>query len=418
MNVEVILWAGFAITAAGLFMVSLFYVSISPVSRIFLSRTLEDWEKQKREKILEEFKCIKLAVELTRIFFLVALLIFFFVIFPWTRTYPLTALLVIILSYALFFEAVPRLIVYFSRPAVIRFFLPSYSLIRAFTLPLLLLASSLEKRAEIREDEENREASDEEIETFIDDATDEGIIEEGEDELLRSVVEFGDKLTKEVMTSRIHMVCVRKEATIDELKDLIIKEKYSRYPVFKNRLDNIEGLVMAKDLLEYADEKHRNQSIEALIRPAIFVPEVMPVSELLKEFQKASQKMAIVVDEHGGVSGLATMEDVVEEIVGEIQDEYDMEEALITENAPLDFTISGATEVEELEELFDTELAEDDFITAGGLVASHLGRFPEKGEIVPIKGLDFEVLDVDRKSIKKLRVRRAGRAGEKPSGEA
>jgi CBS domain containing-hemolysin-like protein len=133
----------------------------------------------------------------------------------------------------------------------------------------------------------------------------------------------------------------------------------------------------------------------------------MPVADLLKEFKKDKQKLAVVIDEHGGVSGLVTMEDVVEEIVGEIQDEYDTEEAQITENAPLDFTVSGATEVEELEELFDVDLAEDDFITVGGLVTHSLGRLPQKGEALTVKGLSVEVLDVDQKKIKKLRIHKA-----------
>jgi CBS domain containing-hemolysin-like protein len=169
----------------------------------------------------------------------------------------------------------------------------------------------------------------------------------------------------------------------------------------------MEGIVMAKDMLEYSDEKHKGQPIEALIRPVAFVPESMPVPDLLREFQKVKMKMAIVVDEHGGVSGLVTMEDVVEEIVGEIQDEYDTEEAQITENGPLDFTVSGAAEVEELEELFDVELAEDDFITVGGLITHDLGRLPFKGETVTVKGLLLEVLDVDQKKVKKLRIRKA-----------
>jgi len=209
------------------------------------------------------------------------------------------------------------------------------------------------------------------------------------------------------MTPRVNMVCLRKDATIDNLKDLIIREKYSRIPVYKDRLDNMEGIVMAKDILEYSDEKHKGQPIEALIRHVAFVPESMPVSGLLRELQKVKQKMAIVVDEHGGVSGLVTMEDVVEEIVGEIQDEYDTEEAQITENAPLDFMVSGATEVEELEELFDVELAEDDFITVGGLITHDLGRLPHKGEMLTIKGLLLEVIDVDQKKVKKLRIRKA-----------
>jgi CBS domain containing-hemolysin-like protein len=270
------------------------------------------------------------------------------------------------------------------------------------------LSRNLVEREEQREDrEEGREATDEEIETFIDEATEEGIINKGEDALLRSVVEFGDTVVREIMTPRGNMVCIRKDATIDNLKDLIIREKYSRVPVYKDRLDNIEGVVMAKDLLEYADEKHKAQPIEGLIRPVAFVPESMPVPDLLKEFQKDKLNLAVVVDEHGGVSGLVTMEDVVEEIVGEIQDEYDTEEAQITENGPLDFTVSGATEVEELEELFDVELAEDDFITVGGLITHSLGRLARKGETLTVKGLSAEILDVDQKKIKKLRIRKA-----------
>ena len=164
---------------------------------------------------------------------------------------------------------------------------------------------------------------------------------------------------------------------------------------------------MAKDILEYSDEKHKAQPIEGLIRPVAFVPESMAVQDLLREFQKVKTKMAIVVDEHGSVTGLVTMEDVVEEIVGEIQDEFDTEDAQIVENAPLDFTVSGATEVEELEELFDVELAEDDFITVGGLIIHDLGRLPAKGETLTIKGLLVEVLDVDQKKVKKLRIRKA-----------
>jgi CBS domain containing-hemolysin-like protein len=132
----------------------------------------------------------------------------------------------------------------------------------------------------------------------------------------------------------------------------------------------------------------------------------MPLADLLRELQKVKQKMAIVVDEHGGVSGLVTLEDVVEEIVGEIQDEYDTEEAQITQNGPLDFTVSGATEVEELEEFFDAELAEDDFVTIGGLITRNLGRLPHKGETLTVEGLLIEILDVDEKKVKKLRIRR------------
>jgi CBS domain containing-hemolysin-like protein len=132
----------------------------------------------------------------------------------------------------------------------------------------------------------------------------------------------------------------------------------------------------------------------------------MKVSDLLKEFQKVKQKMAVVVDEHGAVTGLVTMEDVVEEIVGEIHDEYDNEEAQITETGPGDYLVSGGAKVEELEDLFGRELAEDDYITASGLITHHLGRLPVKGEVVEIKGLRIEIVDVDQMRIKKIRIKR------------
>ncbi len=274
--------------------------------------------------------------------------------------------------------------------------------------PVLLLFRWLVRREEIEDaGEDDREASDEEIDTFIDEAKEEGIIEKGEDELLRSVVEFGDTIVREIMTPRVDMVCLRRDTTLQKLRNLIIAEKYSRIPVFKDRVDNIDGIVMAKDLLPFGEREHDHDLIVPFIRPAEFVPESMMVSDLLKLFKRVKQKMAIVVDEHGGVTGLVTLEDVMEELVGEIQDEYDAEEAQIVQNGPEDYTIHGEAKVEELEDLFDRELADDDYITASGLVAHQLGRLPEKNETVVMKGLAFEVLEVDPKRIKKLRVRRA-----------
>ncbi len=186
----------------------------------------------------------------------------------------------------------------------------------------------------------------------------------------------------------------------------MIKEKHSRIPIYKDRIDNIEGIVIAKDLLKYSADKYKRDSIEPLIRPVYFVPEAMKVAELLKEFQKRKQKLAIVVDEHGGVSGLVTMEDLVEEIVGEIKDEYDTEEAQITKIGPAEYIVSGDAEVEEIEEHFDADLAEDDYITVSGLITHHLGRLPQKGEQFKIKGLSLEILDVDQKKIKKLKIKK------------
>jgi CBS domain containing-hemolysin-like protein len=408
MTMTALLWTGLALAFAAAFLLSLFHIALGAYSKISFSRFLENKNTPDRAGILRNFEETQLAVEFLRIVIILALTVYGFTAAGGLGVRPLWLFLAALAVYAVGLDIVPRLLVLVAKPGILGMFLPAFPLVRVLAFPLLAISRKLIAREEQREEkEEDREASEEEIETFIDEATEEGIIDKGENELLRSVVEFGDTVVREVMTPRLNMVCIRKDATIDNLKDLIIREKYSRIPVYKDRLDNIEGIVMAKDIIEYSDDKHKLQSIEALIRQVAFVPEAMPVPDLLREFQKVKNKMAIVVDEHGGVSGLVTMEDVVEEIVGEIQDEYDTEEAQIVENGPLDFTVSGATEVEELEELFDVELAEDDFITVGGLITHDLGRLPFKGETLTIKGLQLEVLDVDQKKVKKLRIRRA-----------
>lgn len=231
---------------------------------------------------------------------------------------------------------------------------------------------------------------------------------------MRSVVEFGDTLVREIMTPRVDMVLVREDATIEKLRDLVNLEQYSRIPVFKDRVDNIEGIVLAMDLLKFSEEGKRNAPIRPLIRPVHFVPESMKVSQLLKELQRRKEKLAIVVDEHGGVSGLATIEDLVEEIVGEIQDEYDTEEHLVAQNGPDDYTVSGEVKVEEVEELVHSDLSDQDVITISGFVTHTLGRLPKKGEKLEVKGVTLEVLEVDQKRVLKLRVRKVpGKAEEK-----
>ncbi len=403
-------WVGLLIVFLAAFFLSLFHASLGSFSKISLSRLLEDRTKAFRAKVLEDFDETQVVVEYLRNIVLLGLAVYLFAVFPKHRLWPLWLFLVVAGVYSSLLAYLPRLLNSLWKNTIMKMFLPALALVHHAGRPVVALSRNLCGREEQREvKDEEREATEQEIETFIDEATEEGIIGEDEDELLRSVVEFGDIVVREIMTPRVNMVCIRKDATIDNLKDLMIREKYSRIPVYKDRLDNIEGVLIAKDILEYADEKHKTQAIEALIRPVIFVPETMTLPDLLKDFRKAKQKLAVVVDEHGSVSGLATMEDVVEQIVGEIHDEYDNEEARIVENAPHDYTVSGATEVEELEELFDVELAEDDFLTVGGLVTSRLGRLPQKGERLTVKGLNIEILDADQKKIKKLRIWKSGK---------
>ncbi len=405
MEVELEKWIGFGLSFLATFLVSLFHISLALSSKISISRLLEDKDKKYRQRILDIYDELKIAIEFIRILFLIAFLVYIYMVFPRLRFWPLWLFLISLGIYVVTFDILPRLISLKYRDRIIVSFLPSFRIPYTISKPLLLLSKA--KTFAKEQEEEQREASEEEIQALIEEAKEEGIIEKEEGVLLKSVVEFGDTIAKEIMTPRVEMICMRKDATIGRLRDLVIKEKHSRIPVYKDRVDNIEGVILAKDLLEYSDEVHKASSIEPLIRPVHFVPESMKVSELLKELQNRREKLAIVVDEHGGVSGLVTMEDLVEEIVGEIQDEYDREEAQFIEEGPFDYIVLGDAEVEELEELFDIDFAQDDYITVSGLITHSLGRLPYKGEKLELKGLLLEILEVDQKRIKKLRITKA-----------
>jgi len=405
MEVELEKWIGFGLSFLATFLVSLFHISLALSSKISISRLLEDKDKKYRQRILDIYDELKIAIEFIRILFLIAFLVYIYMVFPRLRFWPLWLFLISLGIYVVTFDILPRLISLRYRDRIIASFLPSFRIPYILSKPLLLLSKA--KTFAKEQEEEQRETSEEEIQALIEEAKEEGIIEKEEGVLLKSVVEFGDTVAKEIMTPRVEMICIRKDSTIGKLRDLVIKEKHSRIPVYKDRVDNIEGVILAKDLLEYSDEVHKASSIEPLIRPVHFVPESMKVSELLKELQNRREKLAIVVDEHGGVSGLVTMEDLMEEIVGEIQDEYDHEEVQFIEEGPFDYIVLGDTEVEELEDLFDIDFAQDEYITVSGLITHSLGRLPYKGEKLELKGLLLEILEVDQKRIKKLRITKA-----------
>jgi len=397
------LWVGVVLSLLAAFLFSLFHISLSTSSKISLSRILEDREKKVRSRLLDIYDELKLSTEILRIFFLLAFSVFLFNVFPQWQIWPLWFFFGLVIFYILIFEMIPRLFNSRFNQQILLLFLASFRLPYLVTKPILWI---LKLRGDEEEPEEQREASEEEIDAFVEEAAEEGIIEEEEGELLKSVVEFGDTIVREIMTPRVSMICIPHDTDIDQLRSLVIREKHSRIPVYKDRIDNIEGIILAKDLLEYSADKYKSSTLEPLIREVYFIPESMRVAELLKEFQKRKQKLAVVVDEHGGVSGVVTMEDLMEEIVGEIQDEYDKDEVQIIKEGPSDYIVLGDAEVEELEDLFDLDLAEDDYITVSGLITHTIGRLPEMGEKIGIKGLSLEVLDVDQKRIKKLRIKK------------
>jgi CBS domain containing-hemolysin-like protein len=222
-------------------------------------------------------------------------------------------------------------------------------------------------------------------------------------ELLRSLVEFRETMAREVMTPRPDIVAIEASATIGELLSLAREQQYSRMPVYNESLDNIVGMISIKDLI-LLDLADLSQPIAPLIRPAHFVPETKLVPELLAEFQRKRIQAALVVDEYGGTAGLVTVEDLLEEIVGEIRDEYDTEVEPIVEESDGVYVFSGRTHVRELEERLKIKVEGDGYETVGGYLLSHVGRVPAVGETFEIDGVSVEVLEAERRRINRVRV--------------
>jgi putative hemolysin len=234
---------------------------------------------------------------------------------------------------------------------------------------------------------------------------DEGAISEEEGrELLQSIVDFTETVAREVMTPRPDIVAVRVDATLPDLRAVFREEQYSRMPVYRDNLDNIVGIVFVKDLV--ALPPGTEPPMTTLMRTAHFVPESKRVSELLKEMQRRQAQMAIVVDEYGGTAGLVTVEDLLEEIVGEIRDEYDVESETVTDEGNGSFVFSGKVSVDEVRDRLNVEIEREGFETVGGYLLSYLGRMPYVGETFDVGDLSFEVLEVERRRITKVRARR------------
>ena len=285
-------------------------------------------------------------------------------------------------------------------------------------LPLMAFAAdpfhrlfdrSRRKEQELENSEEDEEQDAGDIQALIDVGEAEGILEEEEGELIHSIIEFGDTRVTEVMTPRPDIVAVAAGASVREARDIMIESKYSRLPVYRDQIDNVEGLIYVRDLLQYWAEGNEDGPISPLVRPVYFIPETKPVAELLEEMQKAHVQLSMVIDEYGGVCGLVTVEDILEEIVGEIEDE-DIEGDELNDIVELHdgcYEVLGSTEIGKIERLFEMEIEADDFTTIAGLVISESGKVPQTGERLSFRGLELEVLESDERRIGRLRVKRA-----------
>jgi CBS domain containing-hemolysin-like protein len=323
-------------------------------------------------------------------------------------------LLVFVAVFILLFEHVLPLLIGRRNPErVLEVLLPPFDVAVTFLQPLTtaltrLIVDTRRDRSATSQtngaEEPPREAPEEPH------AEEPGLTEGDQRRLLRSIVDFGSTLVREVMTPRPDIVAIPAEATLDELRALFREQEYSRIPVFRENLDNILGIVFVKDVIQLTDTATSGHPITGLIRPIAFVPETKRVAELLKEFQRKQVQLAIVVDEYGGTAGLVTLEDLLEEIVGEIRDEYDVEREPVVEEPDGSWVFSAKVNIDEVRDRLDVAIEPEGFETVGGYVLTRVGRVPAVGETFELDGLIVEVLEAERRRIHTVRVRRAAPA--------
>lgn len=289
---------------------------------------------------------------------------------------------------------------------------PLIPLVRAMMLlisPVTLVLGFCMQVAALAEEPEKAppETPAEAVDALIEAGEEEGILEGGDRELIQSVVEFGDKTVREVMTARPDIFAVPSSTTIAQLTELLRDNPKSRVPVYEGKLDRIQGIVFTHDLLQITDVDALAQTVASLLRPAYFVPETKWTSELLREMQHRKSQIAIVIDEYGGVAGLVTMEDLLEEIVGELHDERDT--ADVVKEKEDTYIVPGSMDIDRLDELFGIQPEDDDFeaSTVGGLLSEALGRIPKSGETLDEWGFHFEVLESTDRRVESVRVSRA-----------
>ena len=290
-------------------------------------------------------------------------------------------------------------------------------------LGLLLSIVSLAEPTDPEVEQRPEEAKDAAMDALLEAGEEEGILEESDRALVRSVVEFGDKVTREVMTPRPEMFAVPGTMTIAEFTAELVEHAFSRVPVYAESPDQVTGIAFARDLLQIADVDAARRTVAEIQRPAAFVPESKKVNELLSQMQWQQQHMCIVIDEYGGVAGVVTIEDLLEEIVGNIADEHDDAESAPVREADGAFVVAGGFEVSRLKELFASEDESEDVVrippgyeatTVGGLVTEMAGHIPLQGEVVEAEGLRFEVLASTTRRVERVRVKQTPRGESEP----
>ena len=407
----------FVFLAVVLFFLSVLESSISRISRLSL-KVLAEREQSSKVELLQDIAGDRVQFLLpiqfgSQVLVVISAVVVSALFLESNLAYAsLWAFVAVVIVIALFRQLFPKMIVQSQPERVLLALLPVvgplYRLLRWMSSPLTILlqvskASQLKNQPSMDVDEE---ASEEEIQAYLGVGEEEGIIEEDESELIQSALEFGDTLVREIMTPRTEIVAIQEGATIRELKDVMVSSKFSRIPVYRERIDHIVGVVYVRNLLGYLGDGNGDNPITPLINKPWFVPETKKVSALLKEMQVNAAHMAVLIDEYTSVSGLATIEDVLEEIVGDIRDEDELEKIDVAYVGEGNYIVHGGAEIEELEETLGVDLGEPDVTTVSGLVVDHLGKVPVPGEMIVLNGLSVEILSSDRKKIQTMRVKK------------
>lgn len=434
MEIEIALAALILIAMVFLATVDLAFSHISDVGLRRLASESEDSQNQSTahflREILEYRPRFRLALSATIQFLLISSAVLITLIgtrLSTTRSgLVLFSLLVGLAVTVIFRQVIPRLMVRSDPDRKFLFLLPVlrpfYRFVYAAASPFLperksketqkLEATIAPELAELRDDD-----GDEDFQALMEVGEAEGIIEEGERELIESMVEFSDTRAGEIMTPRTEICAVTAGSTVREARDVMIGEKYSRLPVYRDSIDNVEGILYVRDLLQAWADGRESEPIDTILRDAYFVPETKSASELLKSMQINHVQIAIVIDEYGGVAGIVTVEDILEEIVGEIEDEDIEEEEIIEiiEGEEGYWDVLGSTEIDKIERLFDIELEDDEYTTVAGMITSEAGYVPKEAETLTLRGLEARILRADDKKVLLVRLRKVAEPEESPA---
>jgi CBS domain containing-hemolysin-like protein len=403
-----------------LLLTSILDSAFGSISKISLRRLLDDPRIKAAPilaSLLESRTEVLMALHLLIQSMLVAGALFLFGAFdrrqvPYVAGLPGTIVLMIVLI-VVFRNLIPRIVAARSPEMVLIYLFPAFRLIwivmRPFTRPMTLVLNYFQSWSEDSHPDKEEETTEEEIQAFISAGQEEGILQHDEGAMIESIVHFGEKIVREVMTPRTQIVAIDINSSVEKLLQLVTATSHARIPVYRDDLDNIEGFIHERDLLRLWQRGESGASatrpLAKLVRPIHVVPETKPVDDLLKEMKQRGDQIILVSDEYGGIAGLATMEDLIEEIVGEIHDTESGAERVVQEE-PGVYIVPGSLELSVLDQVLSSPFVVDtECTTVSGAVVELFGRLPASGEKLEHHGVAVEVLDADRRRVHRLRMR-------------